>query len=242
MSKHKILFLHGWLFDRRIWFGLDRIISGGNQSVMVDLPGYGKNKENNSTLVSYCREIFSSQLSPTVIIGWSFGGTLALLGLSRYCPNIEKIVIINSHPLLIGNNGLDDGINSKNIESIKHNLVSNREETLKKFFFECVKGSPHEMNDYKLLIKSFELSTLPNNHTLIRGLDNLSNINNHKALRDTQKEVLFISSEKDSLLGERSYSEFKNKKNIKFSFLKNAPHMPFISFKKEIIDVVNKFL
>ena len=33
-----------------------------------------------------------------------------------------------------------------------------------------------------------------------------------------------------------------NKKNIKFSFLKNAPHMPFISFKKEIIDVVNKFL
>ena len=93
MSKHKILFLHGWLFDRRIWFGLDRIISGGNQSVLVDLPGYGKNKENNSTLVSYCREIFSSQLSPTVIIGWSFGGTLALLGLSRYCPNIEKIVI-----------------------------------------------------------------------------------------------------------------------------------------------------
>ena len=48
---------------------------------------------------------------------------------------------------------------------------------MKKFFFECVKGSPHEMNDYKLLIKSFELSTLPNNHTLIRGLDNLSNIN-----------------------------------------------------------------
>jgi len=155
MSKHKILFLHGWLFDSRIWFGLDQIISEGNQSVLVDLPGYGKNKENSSTLVSYCRKIFSSQLSPTVIISWSFGGTLALLGLSRYCPNIEKIVIINSHPLLIGNNGLDDGINLKNIESIKYNLVSNREQTLKKFFFECVKGSPHEMNDYKLLIKSF---------------------------------------------------------------------------------------
>jgi len=73
-------------------------------------------------------------------------------------------------------------------------------------------------------------------------LDNISNINNHEALRDTQKEVLFISSKKDSLLGERSYLEFKNKKNIKFSFLKNAPHIPFISFKKEIIDVVNKFL
>ena len=177
MSKYKIFFLHGWLFDSRIWFGLDELLPNQHQSILIDLPGYGKNKEKKEKPVKYCREIFSGLSSPSVVVGWSYGGILALLGLPRYYQSIEKIILINSHPILVSKNRLANNINLDNIENLKHNLVLDRKKTVKKFFFECVKGSPKEVSDYKYLIKKFKLSSLPNNATLLRGLSNISNIN-----------------------------------------------------------------
>ena len=119
MSKYKIFFLHGWLFDSRIWFGLDELLSNQHQSILIDLPGYGKNKEKKEKPVKYCREIFSGLSSPSVVVGWSYGGILALLGLPRYYQSIEKIILINSHPILVSKNRLANNINLDNIENLK---------------------------------------------------------------------------------------------------------------------------
>tara|TARA_B100000686_G_scaffold97838_2_gene104731 strand:+ start:24753 stop:25481 length:729 start_codon:yes stop_codon:yes gene_type:complete len=242
MDKHKILFLHGWLFDSRIWFGLDELFSKENQTILIDLPGYGKNKESKSNIRDYCKEIFSNQTSPTVLISWSFGGTLALLSLSKNYPFIKKVVIINSHLRLMNYMDENSEINLKNINNMKEDLASDREKTLKKFFFQCIKGSSEELNDYKLLTEKFNLSTLPDNKILIDGLDDIININCYNNLRDTKKEVLIISGSKDHLVGKKLYPEFKNNKNISFCSLQNIPHIPFISFKRELVDTIRKFI
>ncbi len=74
MNKDRILFLHGWLFDSRIWFGLYKSFSKKNKVTLIDLPGYGKNKADKSKAINYCRNLFSNQASPSVIISWSFLG------------------------------------------------------------------------------------------------------------------------------------------------------------------------
>lgn len=239
MNKDRILFLHGWLFDSRIWFGLDKSFSKKNKVTLIDLPGYGKNKADKSKAINYCRNLFSNQASPSVIISWSFGGLLSLLSLSEDCPFIKKVIIINSNLSLIDNSS---EINLKNIKKMKKELLLDRKKALKRFFFECVKGSSKELKDYRLLIDEFKLTTLPNNQTLINGLDDMINFDFYNNLKDTQKEVVIISSSKDSLLGDKYYTEFKNKKNIKICSLDNIPHMPFISYKKEVVQIIKEFI
>ncbi len=242
MRKYKIFFLHGWLFDSRIWFGFEKLMPKIYQSVLIDLPGYGKNRDNLLSPVGYCKKIFNNLSSPTIIVGWSFGGILALLGLLKNYTNVEKIILINTHLNLASRNKLRSSTNSKKIKQLRHNLSINREETIKKFFFECVKGSPRELNDYKYLKKNFKLSSIPNNDILTDGLNHISDIDYFDDLKHTQKEVLVIYGEKDNLLNKISFSKFRQNKNIKLCSLNHIPHIPFISFKKEIYSAIKKFI
>ncbi len=230
MKKYKIIFLHGWLFDSQIWFGLNEIMPKNYESILIDLPGYGKNKKNELSAIDYCKEVFNNLTSPAIVIGWSFGGVLALLGLSEIYKNIKKIVIINSHPNLILDNQL------------KNNLLSNREEAIKKFFFECVKSSSKEISNYKFLIKNFKFSNIPNNDILIHGLDNISKIDFSNKLKNSKKATLVIYGGKDKILPKKSLKKFKVNKNIQFYTLDDASHIPFISFKKELSDVIEEFI
>lgn len=242
MKKYKIFFLHGWLFDSRIWFGFNKTISEKYESILIDLPGYGGNKNKTLSPINYCKEVFENLSSPTIIIGWSFGGLLALLGLSENYKNIEKIILINSHPYLISNDQLRNTISSKSINNLKDNLILNREEAIKKFFFECVKSSSKEVSDYRLLIKKFKLSSIPNNDILINGLNNISNIDLFNDLMNSKKEILIIQGGKDKILGAASFTKLKENKHIKLCVLDDVPHIPFISFKKEIYNVIEKFI
>ena len=46
MANIDIIFIHGLLFDSRIWYGLDEEFKGFKSVELIDLPGYGINKSS----------------------------------------------------------------------------------------------------------------------------------------------------------------------------------------------------
>ena len=46
MNNLNIIFIHGWLFDSRIWRGLDKEFNEFKSVKLIDLPGYGTNKRS----------------------------------------------------------------------------------------------------------------------------------------------------------------------------------------------------
>ena len=78
MHDSNIIFLHGWLFDRRIWCHLDKFFKNNFNTYIYDLPGYGSNSLSSMSAQEYCDNIFERAEQDTTIVGYSYGGLLAL--------------------------------------------------------------------------------------------------------------------------------------------------------------------
>ena len=53
MHKSNIIFLHGWLFDSRIWYKLPEMFNNQYNIEIHDLPGYGTNKNDIQSHENY---------------------------------------------------------------------------------------------------------------------------------------------------------------------------------------------
>ena len=84
MHDSNIIFLHGWLFDKRIWCHLDKFFKNNFNIHMYDLPGYGSNSLSSMSPQKYCDNIFERAEKDTIIVGYSYGGLLALNSFQNY--------------------------------------------------------------------------------------------------------------------------------------------------------------
>ena len=93
MRNLNIVFLHGWLFDSKVWHDIKKFFHKKHSIKIYDLPGYGANKTLNMEHQKYCDKIFLNANRPTIVIGFSYGGLLALksyLSLDSYIEKISK--------------------------------------------------------------------------------------------------------------------------------------------------------
>ena len=74
MNNFNIIFIHGWLFDSRIWCNFDKLFTKNHNVKKINLPGYGSNIEKNLNHRDYCKQVFKAIDSPSNIICWSYGG------------------------------------------------------------------------------------------------------------------------------------------------------------------------
>ncbi len=97
-----ILFLHGWGSNFSTFDGLTDILKSKYRVIRVDLPGFGKTEapEKDWDLSSYAkfvREFIKKiEIKPKAIIGHSFGGRVAVKGVSEGIFNCSKLVLISS--------------------------------------------------------------------------------------------------------------------------------------------------
>ena len=96
-------------------------------------------------------------------------------------------------------------------------------------------------NEYKFLKENFLIDSLPENSVLTDGLEYLSESNNSKLLMETKKEVLMINGKNDHFI-EPILSSNKIYNNISVEIINNMGHMPFISYKDEIYNVISDFI
>ena len=132
-------------------------------------------------------------------------------------------------------------MNKNNIETLKKGLETDRCKTIQKFFFECVKNSKFSKNEYKFLKENFLIDSLPENVILTESLEYLSESNNSKLLMETKKDVLIINGGNDHFI-EPILSSNKIYNNISVEIINNMGHMPFISYKDEIYNVISDFI
>ena len=240
MNNFNIIFIHGWLFDSRIWCNFDKLFTNNHNVKKINLPGYGDNIEKSLSHQDYCKRVFKAIDSPSIIICWSYGGLLALHECANNYPNIKKIILINSNPYIFSNTS-KSFLNKNNIETLKKGLETDRYKTIQKFFFECVKNSKFSKNEYKFLKENFLIDSLPENVILTESLEYLSESNNSKLLMETKKDVLMINGKNDHFIEPKLPSN-KIYNNISVRIIDNMGHMPFISFKNEIYNAISSFI
>ena len=239
MHDSNIIFLHGWLFDRRIWCHLDKFFKNNFNVHMHDLPGYGSNSLLNISPQKYCDSIFERAEKGTIIVGYSYGGLLALNSFQNYQKNIKKLILINCN-LDVTDQG-NKILNLRNIADLQTSLVINKKKSLKKFMYECVKNSKYYKTEFAYLIKTFTANSLPNTSVLLENLDDLKTSASINCGFDRQKDILLVNTEKDHFMSNEETYTINNNRIIE-EMIPSLGHIPFISGNNEIYNLIRVFI
>lgn len=233
MANLDIIFLHGWLFDSRIWYGLHKEFRGFKSVELIDLPGYGINKSLKVNHKDFCKNLFTSINNETIVIAWSYGAQLALYTYMKYFNSDIKLVLINANLDVHSSNNTELNIN--NINQLISNLRLDKNNTIKNFMYECVKKSKHSKHEFRKMINKFKMEDFPQTENLIDNLNEMKLIPPFKNISTTLNNVLCINTEKDQFIN-RTSNIFQE------ILIKDLGHIPFISGNKIIYKSIMDFI
>ena len=233
MANLDIIFLHGWLFDSRIWYGLHKEFRGFKSVELIDLPGYGINKSLKVNHKDFCKNLFTSINNETIVIAWSYGAQLALYTYMKYFNLDIKLVLINANLDVHSSNNTELNIN--NINQLISNLRLDKNNTIKNFMYECVKKSKHSKHEFREMINKFKMEDFPQTENLIDNLNEMKLIPPFKNISNSLNNVLCINTEKDQFIN-RTSNIFQE------ILIKDLGHIPFINGNKIIYKSIMDFI
>jgi len=88
------LYIHGWGFSSKVFAGLP--------GIKPDLPAHGRNTEPYTCLEEVVRNIALSLPSRHDVVGWSLGGSLALLLALRFPSKVGRLILLGTSPYFAG--------------------------------------------------------------------------------------------------------------------------------------------
>ena len=233
MKNLNVIFVHGWLFDSKIWWGLDNEFNDFKSVYTIDLPGYGENKASKINHIDFCKSLLRTIEERTIIIAWSYGASLILEAYhSLINPNIQ-IVLINANLKIYDSSNKELNIN--NINKLIINLEKDRNKAIKKFIYECVKNSIKPMDEFKKIINKFEIDNLPDNKILIQNLNDMKLFSYSKHISLKNDNILCINTDKDQFVDKRDNVYLE-------ATIKDLGHIPFIHGNKQIFKLIMDFI
>ena len=233
MKNLNVIFVHGWLFDSKIWWGLDNEFNDFKSVYTIDLPGYGENKASKINHIDFCKDLLRKIQDQTIIIAWSYGASLILEAYhSLINPNI-KIVLINTNLKIYDSNNKELNIN--NINKLIINLEKDRSKAIKRFMYECVKNSIKPMDEFKKIINKFEINNFPDNKTLIQNLNDMKLFLSSEHISLKNDNILCINTDKDQFVDKRDNVYLE-------ATIKDLGHIPFIHGNKQIFKLIVDFI
>ncbi len=197
--KKPILFLHGFPFDRRMWFTQQKFFSNLYDFHSIDLLGAGSNqKETMFTLEEMCESvedyIQTHQLQSPILAGLSMGGYVTLRILERNNLKFSGIILMDTRSLPDSNQS-----KLKRTATIQKIRRSGIQEFLKEFLENAISSNSIQKNPH-LRDQLIEIGTSQNSDGLISQLLAMQGrTDTSDVLPQIQIPTLLLCGEKDQI-------------------------------------------
>lgn len=229
----KLLFIHGWATDSRVWQHQIKEFSKDYEVITVDLPCYSE------------KDIWDKPtLRPVVGIGWSLGAAI-LMQAAYLNPDLFKgLILIGATPKFVADEtfpwGQPRGVAKRMLKDIKKDFSKTTERFYPLNFTKeelAGKEAKEFIEFYQKKGKGFSQKSV------ITALEALMSFDLRDALSDINIPALLIHGEKDNvcLVGAGKYLA-KNLPDARLEIFKDAGHAPFLTRRAEFNAAVKKFL
>ena len=96
--KSRLVLLHGWAVNSLIWNPILDQLKDRYEVTVVDLPGYGaqKNYDGDYDIQTVVADVLSRAPEVANWIGWSLGGTIALAAAIAQPNRFERLQLIST--------------------------------------------------------------------------------------------------------------------------------------------------
>lgn len=237
-GKTPLVLIHGWGMNATVWESITELLSPHFTLYLVDLPGYGTNREYSSGTLEHMSELLLPSLPEHAFIaGWSLGGLLANhLALSAG-NSIKGLITIASSPCFVEKQDWK-GIQAPVLQNFITQVGVNPEKTLKRFLSLQTLGTHSARQDTTRLQVVVSNQDIPDIAVLRSGLHLLQTSDLRPLLNKITVPVLNIYGELDNLspLNEDNFYPYSEKQVIS-----GAGHVPFLSHPDLFCQMMIKF-
>jgi pimeloyl-[acyl-carrier protein] methyl ester esterase len=224
--KHLVL-LHGWAMHSGMWGNFAQQLSQHYRVTLIDLLSH----DNLDSIV----EAVITELDdePFYLLGWSFGGTVALQMTANFPNRIKGLILMAANPCFVAKENWA-GMPIETFNTFSENFHVNSTATLQKFLSLQLQGSPTFLKETKRLFSSKDPAD-----NLEISLNLLKTSDLRDILKNLTCSLTAILSDNDALIpveiGEKMQALQPNLKTV---ILKNATHIPFITQPENCLNAI----
>lgn len=226
--KHLVL-LHGWAMHSEMWGDFASQLSRHYRVTLIDLPLRDNLNEIAAAIVTQLND------EPFYVLGWSFGGTVALKIAENFPNRVQGLILLAANPCFVANENWA-GMNPETFNTFSKNFHSNPAATLQRFLSLQLQGCPTFLKEAKA---RFSLKKTPELNELESSLNLLKTSDLRPILKNLTCPISVILSDNDALIpvevGEKMQAL---QPNLQLTILKNATHISFITQPENCLNAI----
>lgn len=227
--------LHGWALSSRVWMPLIERLDGQATIQTADLPGHGESPAGPAGLEAWTDAVLAQIDTPTVMMGWSLGGLVALNAARRRPEAIRGLVLVATLPRMLYAPDWPWGMKDAAIAATARGLEQDFDATLKGFLQQQVLAEPGAGEPVQQ-IQDELLAVRPDPAGLKAGLDILYEADLRAELAAIDIPALVVAGEHDRMAHPDGMSWLaEHMPRAEYWRVPGAAHTPFLSHADEFV-------
>lgn len=253
IQSEPLVLIHGWGCDSDIWQSVLPELTQHLNVITIDLPGFGQSDsfqfEGNFqfSLEDYLNSILAVLPNRCSLLGWSLGGMLSTVLVSRYPQRFNNFITIASNACFVQQEGWLSAMPKKTFNGFYELFQQQAALCLKRFYGLQCQSDQHERDALKLLkeivSEEKEKGTDKGHLAWSRGLELLAEIDNRDVIKSLEVCGLHLYGESDQLVPVATAQALKGLNSLQqVDVLESTAHVPQLSCPDLLVSKVLGFI
>lgn len=203
-SGPPLVLLHGWAMHSGLWSPVVPKLASRFRVHLVDLPGHGHSAPIEPyTLADIAAAVAARCASlpePPIVLGWSFGGAVALQWALDKPDAVAKLVLVSTTPCFVARDDWPHAMSGETLRRFGDELAASYRSTLQRFVTLQVQGSEHARELLAQMRTQLLARGAPSRQSLKDALAALTAIDLRARLGAVTQPALIIAGERDTLI------------------------------------------
>lgn len=242
-SGAPLVLIHGWALHGGVFAPLVERLSDRFQLHLVDLPGHGRSRDSATPLtLQACAEEILAQTPPSVWLGWSLGGLVALHA-AAHSSRVRGLAMIAATPRFVRGADWPHAVEPSVFLQFGSELQQDYRGTLERFLALDTIGSEHARAELRTLKETLYARGEPAPRALQEGLVLLEESDLRGALPSLSVPNLWISGRRDRLVpaaGMRDAAALAP--HSRYLDIAGGGHAPFLGHADRVVVEIRDFM
>ncbi|MBB5943838.1 pimeloyl-ACP methyl ester esterase BioH [Xanthomonas sp. 3307] len=238
-----LVLLHGWALNGGIFAPLVERLSAQYRLHLVDLPGHGHSRGDDTPLaLPHVVSAIAAATPPAVWLGWSLGGLFALHAAATQ-PQVRGLAMLAATPRFVRGSDWPHAVEPQVFEQFGRDLAEDYRGTLERFLALDTLGSAHARAELRTLREALDARGAPDPHVLQDGLTLLERTDLRRALPGLRVPSLWIGGQRDRLVppaGMEAAAALAP--NARALIVAGGGHAPFLGHADAVAEALRDFL
>jgi len=237
--------LHGWGMNLRVFDLLREALKDVCETWAIDLAGHGRSPwmPGHARFEVQVEDVLDVLPARCVLLGWSFGGKLAIEIAARAPTRIAALILTSVSPKFAQSADWPHGMDQRSMQAFRYVLEQDWQQTLSDFVWLQLRGSRNAEAAQRIMESALAEQGAPHPEALRNGLDLLEQLELRPRVKAITQPVLLISGQNDrvtSLGAAHWLAEALPRSQL--VEIPRSGHAPFVSHHQEVATAVRSFL